>query len=257
MNFKRVIREGLNQFGLDVVRTPRPVKAVKRDGLAYYETPIGKYYLPLNAMDDGIARHMRTGRVFEPEVVEVARRYIKPRTAAIDVGSNYGQMAILFAEMGAHVYAIEAQEPVYQILCKNIEANKAHVTPVFVAAHNKSGDTFLFPKPDFVRWATFGSYNLPLESEEGDPVQSQRIDELEIDSPVSFMKVDVQGFDLFALQGATKLIEKHKMPILFEFEQRFQEEYKTDFQDYVDFVDAIGYKFAETIRDINYLIVPR
>ena len=222
MNFKRVIKHRLNQFGLDVVRIPRPTKVVRRTGLAYYETQIGKYYLPINATDDGIAHHMRSGQVFEPEVVEVARRFIKPGTAAIDVGSNFGQMAILFAKMGAHVYAIEAQEPVYQILCKNIEANKAQVTPVFVAAHNKSGETFLFPKSDLVRWDAYGSYNLPLESEEGDPVQSKRIDELEIEAPVSFMKVDVQGFDLFAMQGATKLIAKHKMPILFEFEQRFQ-----------------------------------
>jgi hypothetical protein len=88
----------------------------------------------------------------------------------------------------------------------------------------------------------------------GQEVKSLKIDDLPIEKPVSFMKVDVQGCDLFAMQGASETIKKHKMPILFEFEQRFQNEYKTDFQDYVNFVDSIGYKFTEIIIEINYLI---
>ena len=71
------------------------------------------------------------------------------------------------------------------------------------------------------------------------------------------MKVDVQGCDLFAMQGATETIKKHQMPILFEFEQQFQMEYQTSFQDYVEFVDSIKYKFVEVILNNNYLIMPK
>jgi len=35
-----------------------------------------------------------------------------------------------------------------------------------------------------------------------------------------------------------------------------QEIYKTSFQDYVDFVDSIGYKFEMVVKDLNYLILP-
>ena len=71
------------------------------------------------------------------------------------------------------------------------------------------------------------------------------------------MKVDVQGSDLFAMQGAVETIKRNKMPILFEFEQQFQEQFGTTFQDYVEFVDSIGYKFASTVNLTNYLIVPK
>jgi hypothetical protein len=47
------------------------------------------------------------------------------------------------------------------------------------------------------------------------------------------------------------------MPIIFEFEQRFQAEFRTSFQDYVDFVNSISYRFEKTVSNINYLIVLR
>jgi Methyltransferase FkbM domain len=76
------------------------------------------------------------------------------------------------------------------------------------------------------------------------------------------MKVDIQGSDLFALRGAVETIKRHRMPILFEFEQQFQAEFGTSFQDYVDFVNSISYRFEKVVLvprplSINYLIVPR
>ena len=48
-----------------------------------------------------------------------------------------------------------------------------------------------------------------------------------------------------------------KRHIIFEYEEQFQEEFNTSFQDYVDFVLSIDYKFLKTIQGINYLIVPK
>jgi hypothetical protein len=62
---------------------------------------------------------------------------------------------------------------------------------------------------------------------------------------------------LAAMRGAVNTIAKNKMPIIFEYEEQFQKDFNTSFQDYVDFVNSIGYKFLNTVQDINYLIVPR
>lgn len=259
---KPLLKFLLKQAGLDVRRAPRALShSGGAQGLAFYKTALGDVYLPIDAPQDSIAAQMRRGLVFEPEVVETARRFIRPGTAVLDVGSNFGQMAMLFArEVGAdgRVYAFEAQRRVYDILCKNLDANKmANVEPVFGAVFNETGRMFHFPEPDFERFAAFGSYNLPLDAAKGPEVTSVQIDDYAFDRPVSFMKVDVQGCDLFAMRGATETIAKHRMPILFEFEQRFQSEYGTTFQDYVEFVDQIGYRFAETVLDINFLVVPK
>ena len=257
---KHVAKALLHRMGLDVHRIAKPVRGARRDDLEFYRTALGDVYLPLSAPNDAIIAHMRRGQVFEPEVVEIAQRYIRPGTTVIDLGSNFGQMAMLFARAvgDGHVYAFEAQRRVYDILCKNLHANGIeNVRAEFKAAFNESGRIFHFPEPDFTRFAAFGSYNLPLCAAIGPEVTSIRIDEYEFERPVSFMKVDVQGCDLFAMQGAMGTIMQHRMPILFEFEQRFQAEYATTFQDYVDFVQSIDYRFIETTLDINFLIIPK
>lgn len=250
---------GIQRVSIEVVRKPRPHKTA--NGLDYFETAIGNYYLPANAPRDNIAHAMKCGRIFEPEIVDVARRFIRPETAVIDVGANFGQMSLLFSQMvgeDGRVYAIEAQRPVFDILTLNIAANRAeNVIPFFKAADRESGKVYCFPPPDFRTWGAYGSYNLPLNATSGDPVEGIRVDDIDIELPVSFMKVDVQGFDLFAMQGAKETIAKHRMPILFEFEQQFQHEYGTNFQDYVEFVDSIGYRFTETVMDLNYLVEPK
>lgn len=262
---KRTIKSIVNKVGLDVHRVPpakEPAVPIKTEGdLGLYKTAQGNFYLPLNAPDDIIVNLIKEGETFELEVVELAERYIKKGTAVLDVGANFGQMSLLFSRLvgaGGVVYSFEAQKRVFDILNKTIEANNiTNIKPQFCAVYFESGKTFHFPEPDFVRFGTYGSYNLPIDAVEGQEVVSLKIDDLQIEKPISFMKVDVQGCDLFAMQGAVETIKKHQMPILFEFEQRFQETYQTSFQDYVEFVDSINYRFVETVLDINYLIAPK
>lgn len=269
---KDQIRSMLKSIGLAVNFVPRPARPERRDdrlGLSFYRTALGDVYLPTDAPDDLIAARMSRGALFEPEVIETALRFIRPGTTVLDVGSNFGQMAMAFARATGpqgRVYAFEAQARVFDILQRNIAANKlAQIEAVFGAVLDESGRVLHFPEPDWARFATYGSFNLPLDSNPdqapgptpGTPVTSLRIDDLAFERPVSFMKVDVQGCDLFAMRGAKDTIRQFQMPILFEFEQRFQVDYATTFQDYAEFVDQIGYRFAETVLDINFLILPK
>jgi FkbM family methyltransferase len=264
---KKTLRSIINKTGFDIHSLPpvsdeKPILPIKtEDDLGLYKTSLGDFYLPLDAPNDVIINHMKQGQIFEPEVVKAAKQFIKKGTAVLDVGANLGQMSLIFSNLVGDdgiVYSFEAQRRVFEILKKNIVVNSIHnLRPLFNAVYFESHKTFYFPEPDFVKFQAYGSYNLPLDATAGQEVESLKIDDLQIEKPISFMKVDVQGCDLFAMQGAIETIRKHKMPILFEFEQQFQHTYKTSFQDYVDFVDSIEYKFVEIILDINYLIEPK
>lgn len=229
--------------------------------LHYYETPIGNYYLPNNAPKDIIINSMKRGEVFEPEVVRLGEKIIKKGTAVLDVGANFGQMSLLFAKLVGNegrVYAFEADEFIYEVLRKNIAANNCQrITPVCKAVYNKNKSIMFYPIQDFKRFDSYGSYGLDPLAKEGREVETVTIDSLNIQESISFMKVDVQGSDLFALQGAIETIKKNKMPILFEYEEQFGSEFDATWQDYEEFIDAISYRIEETIYDINYLIVPK
>lgn len=271
------IRLIFNRLGFDIIRFHQlPKKHIETDNkviatslisnnandLSYYETATGNYYLPTKATKDIIAKAIINNEIFEKEVVELAQKYIKKNTSVLDVGSNFGQMAVLFANsvgVEGKVYAFEADDFIYSILKKNISANKldGKVIPNFGAVHNKTNETLIFPEHNLSRWDTYGAYGIDYNAKEGRQVKTLTIDSLNIEEPISFMKVDVQGGDLLALQGAVKTIEKNKMPILFEYEYHLEEEFNLCFQDYVDFVNKINYRFHKVINGHNFLIIPK
>jgi len=211
---------------------------------------------------DIIANAIKSGDIYGEEVVNLARRYIKPGTAVIDAGANFGQMSLLFSEMAGDsgkVYSLEADDFVFDILTKNIEANERSgaIVPVFGAVHDTVGETLHFPVQDFKRFQSYGSHRIDYNGGPGRPVKTFTIDSLNIETPVSFMKIDIQGGDLQAMQGAVNTIKRNRMPIIFEYEYIFEDELKMSFQDYVDFVQGIDYRFQKVLIYHNFLIVPR
>ena len=271
---KKLLHKAINAFGFQVSRLPKPQppQAHKQpvyakyfvreeEGLALYETPIGNYFVPAGINTDVVINHMRSGDYFDLPIIEVAKEYIKPNSAVLDVGANFGQMSVLFSQLvgkNGKVYAFDADDFVFEVLKKNIKANKAdNVICTFGAVHELQNQIFIFPKQDFKRFGAYGSYGIDPNAKEGREVPSLTIDSLNIETPISFMKVDIQGSDLAAMRGAKQTILKNKMPIIFEFEQQFQADFGTCFQDYVEFVNEIGYRFERVVMDINYLIVPK
>jgi FkbM family methyltransferase len=263
---KKFINLIFNNFGYTIERVQKNnslfKKSVRTTRLVYYETPTGNYYLPADAVKDIVANTIIRGEIFEEEIVNLSRKYIKSGTTVLDVGSNFGQMALLFARMvgeEGEVYAFEADDFVFEILKKNIAANNLSkiIKPIFGAVHDKTNEKLIYPEQDFVRFGSYGSYGIDYNAKKGREVETITIDSMHINNPISFMKIDIQGGDLFAIQGAIETIKKHKMPILFEYEYRFEDEFNMSFQDYVDLVTSMNYKFEKVIRGHNYLIVPK
>ena len=259
---KTLIRKILRSAGYDIVRSENwYYRQGKRNfNGSYHETPTGNYYLP-EIKTDAVANAIRSGGIFEPEILEVAQQYIKEGSTVLDVGANFGQMTVLFSKMvgkNGTVYSFEAEPTVSKYLQQNVDANNCeNVKLVFGAVHNEDDKILIFPEIDFKKFGTYGSYGLNPTAKVGREIKTVTIDSLNIETPISFMKVDIQGGDLFALQGATRTIAKHKMAVIFEYEEQFQSEFGSCFQDYVDFVDKINYRFVKTVKEINYVIVPR
>ena len=218
----------------------------------------GYYYLPADAKGDWIANSIKNESIFDEYIYDIAKEHIKPHSIVLDIGSNFGQLAILMSRHvgDGWVYAFDAEPFVYSILEKNIEINNAKVKPYFGAVHHTGGETLYFPEPDFVRFPTYGSYGIDYVNHEGRAVPTIAVDDLEFPLPVSFMKVDVQGGDLFAMQGSVKTINKFKMPIVFEYEKEFEQEQGYSFKEYEKFIEKIGYKIVYEVKS-NYLIVPK
>lgn len=264
MGMKSIIQSMFRSMGFEIsrIRNKKVNKSVRTTSLSYHKTATGNFYLPTDAVNDIVANTIIQNDIFEKEVVDLACKYIKENTTVLDLGANYGQMSILFSKKAGNngtVYSFDADDFVFEILKKNITANNAEkmIVPVFGAVHNVAGETLYFPDQDFVEFESYGSYGIDYNIKNGRAVPSITIDSLDIKTSISFMKIDIQGGDLMAMQGAAKTIEKNRMPIIFEYEYLFEERFKMCFQEYVDFVNSINYKFARVINGHNFLILPK
>jgi FkbM family methyltransferase len=226
-----------------------------------FDIPSGVFAVPADAEGDLIVRTIAQGAVFEQEIVTTAQGYLRAGETILDVGANLGQMTVLFARAvgpAGTVVAFEADDYIADLLRLNVELNGlANVDVVEAGVWNRSELPLRYPQPDLRRFGTYGSYGIDPSATQGRIVKSVTIDSLQYRSPVSFLKVDIQGSDLFGLQGAVETIRTNQMPILFEYEPLLQDQFGTSLGDYMAFVEQIGYRVAKVINGINYLILPR
>lgn len=237
-------------------------KTKKTDRISLYKTPRWNYYLPTDAHADLIAGHIKKGKIYDLNIYNILKEYIKPGTAVLDVGANFGQMSrelSLLAGRNGKVHAFEAEPFIYKILKMNCE-NSNNIICHFGAVSDKSDDILYYQNTNNIEEAgrgTYGSYGIDPQSKTGTQVKTICIDDINFTKPISAMKIDVEGWDLHALKGAVNTINKHRMPIIFEYGSYHEKRINTRFQDYVDFVASINYRFEKVIDDINYLILPK
>src|SRR5262249_3027721 len=112
-----LVNKLLSPFGFAINRVEkRPSTCVRtavsnQERAQLYETSTGRYYLPTDAPQDHVIQCIKTGGIFEPEVVEAAKAYIQPGSTVLDVGANFGQMSVLFSRFvgpAGQVHSFEA-----------------------------------------------------------------------------------------------------------------------------------------------------
>jgi FkbM family methyltransferase len=209
----------------------------------------GQFCLP--EVGDPVISTIRAGEYFEGNVIEFVKRHARPGTAVIDVGANFGQMTIEWSKAvgeTGEVHSIEASDYVVYYLQKTMEVND-HCKNVTVY-HNSCWET----SGEKIRMlANGGQYSgMGVLAHEGDPREGGAIwfesttiaiDDLNslLTKPVSVIKIDVQGADLFALRGARKTLLRDRPIVIFEYEDMYNTIHHITFKDYEDFLAEVDY----------------
>jgi len=169
-----------------------------------------------------IAFHLLINRAYEPEIQDLLLRALRVGGVLLDVGANIGTFTIPAAKhvgQSGHVVAIEASPDVFKILEKNIALNNINnIEPVCAAAAAKDGHTQFYPAP--VDHFGMGS-QAPQFDATPIAIPSVTLDSLVRKfnlSSVNLIKIDVEGFELDVLKGATGLLNGKNPPlVVFEF----------------------------------------
>ena len=184
---------------------------------------------------------------YEPELLAL-RRLIKPGDTVLDIGGSYGVFTLFMAHfVGAdgRVYSFEPGHFSFSQISSNIALNgfDARIALHNVAASNQPGKLRLLHHGDSPVNFSIGSVNEGVESEE---VAAERVDSLvpaQSWPAVSFIKIDVEGFEAVALEGARGILELAHPTIMFEVSEAALARQGMTMDDMFQYLAAYGYSF--------------
>lgn len=174
------------------------------NGLHWYLDPVSNFGLRLLKFQE-----------YESDITNIIENVLNENDVFVDLGANEGYFSVLASrKIGSKgvVYSIEPQTRMWEVLNKNI--NKNHLTnivvlPYLVSDECKTSDIVLSPN------INSGSSSA-VKSTRNNFWEVETLDSITLDqlffhrnTEIKLIKIDIEGFELFALKGAKKLLENH------------------------------------------------
>ena len=137
--------------------------------------------------------------------------FLREEDVFYDIGANIGVYSILSsAEIGAKTYAIEPIPSTFSFLEDNININKCNdiVTLLNIGLSNKEGEMFFTSNLDTINhvindFNNFSNNNLKIKVD--------TLDNISIKDIPSFIKLDVEGFEMPVLEGAYNVLKNNNL----------------------------------------------
>lgn len=160
-------------------------------------------------------------RIVEHTVMNLYTSFLQPGDVAVDIGAHNGEhavkMAMLVGKTGK-VYAFEPIPEIFALLKKNVRGSGAQAC---VEAHNAACSNFS-GESQFVHVLTScglsGLKDMPHQRDLQKSRIKVRVEQLDdiVKDRVSFIKIDAEGGDFYALQGARRILASDRPLIAFE-----------------------------------------
>ncbi len=168
-------------------------------------------------IDQGVERSMYYTGTYERGTMYLLDRVLGAGDCFVDVGANIGLMTVHAARLvGAHgrVFAFEPNPETHRLLKRNVELNElTNVTLSEQAVGAVASEGMLYDRWDSSR----GSASMVADGHQraGSKVHITTLDQTlsQVDK-VRLIKLDIEGYEPQALQGASQLLGNDQAPML-------------------------------------------
>ena len=168
-----------------------------------------------------------------PEML-VWRHALREGGLFVDVGANVGSYTLWAAELGAEVIAVEPAADTFCLLAENIALNGYRVRAVQAAAGDHCGTA---------RFTTGLDAGNRLAPDGQVMTEMVTVDSLIGDSWAAGLKVDVEGFELDVLRGATRALAERRIALIqLEWNETSRSALGTDRSPVAELLASYGYR---------------
>jgi len=186
----------------------------------------------------------------QPEalLVKKLRTSLPSNMKFIDVGGNIGTFFWQFTDKCTEVYVFEPIPKLNNVIARSISYNNDKKVKLIAKA---VGD-----QPAVVKMLDNNNSNIVSGSVAEDMIDIP-VTTLDIEfascNKVDFIKIDVEGYEVSVLNGAVKLIDRHRPVMLVEVHPIYLANYNQSHLDVINFLEAHHYKiryysFLEELR---------
>lgn len=182
--------------------------------------------------------------------------FVRPDDVCIDGGANVGLVTLLMAKTvggGGRVYAVEPGDVYLERLRKNLELNPSlagvvRIMPVGLS--DREGMLLWSPDPNAPYNAWFMPFvEVPVDSAVSLPVTTlDALARSEGLNRLDFVKLDLEGMELWALRGASEVLARYRPAVLFESLEMWR-----NTRGLTDVFRQIGELLVEAGYDLYYL----
>lgn len=202
-------------------------------------------------------------KVYEQHFTDFLYDVLLPGDVALDLGANLGYHTINMANIvgrDGQVHAFEAQRIIFQQLTCNVFLNQLTNVYTYNNAIGNSFESVFIEDPNYFHDGTYpnvtniGNSAINL-SNRGNEVKQLTINSLNL-SKLNFIKLDIQGSELMALQGGVTTIEKFQPYIFIEIENEQLQRFNIGKQEIIDFFKVLKYSTYRITNTDDYICLP-
>ena len=194
---------------------------------AFVEKDVCGSKMRLYFQDKGITRELYAFGKRENFATDLIlnKSLIAPEQIVLDIGANIGYYALMEGKAvgpKGKVYAVEPVPRNFQILRENIRLNSLENVEAFnFALGDKNGSTKMHIS-NKSNWSRVIKTNIPDKIEEIIDVEMKTVDNFIENKPTpSFIRMDVEGYEVNILRGMENLIKNDRLSIFVEFHPQF------------------------------------
>lgn len=180
---------------------------------------------------------------YQHHKLRAATSYCTQFRNAVDVGGHVGLWSRYLAKRFAHVYAFEPMATHRECFALNVDAFNVTLHPVALGECASSVAMHTNPTSSGDTWVD-GDGDIPMRA----------LDSFDLDD-VDFVKLDCEGFELFALRGGEQTLKRCRPVVIVEQKPGRASKFGLAETEAVTYLQGLGYKLQQQLSG-DYILTP-